>query len=243
MSDLRCTGQQARRRLLLALWVSALFPPAAMACDCVYSGVPCRAFAGTPTVFSGRVTRMTSIGPGTDVVVRFEVREPFRGVRGTTVEVRTGAGGGDCGYAFRAGVDYLVYAVTDAESGGLRTSICQRTRPLSEAIDDLDYLRVKDDPSHRFGIEGFIHAVERDEQNNTGPAAPLAGVTVAVEGPRGRTMAVTRRDGKFSAWGLVPGRYRLTPAFSSKFLPEIRTVTVGANACEEVHVLATPPPR
>lgn len=235
--------QRMDRAILLALLLLVLRAPTLLACDCMSAGAPCRAFASAPAVFSGRVTHLTSVGRGTDTVVHFAVREAFRGVPATTVEVSTGNGGGDCGYPFRVGGEYLVYAVTDAPSGALTTSICQRTRPLSEAADDLEYLRAKDDPSHRFGIEGVINAVERDRRNNTGPAVPLAGVTVVVEGGQGRTTAVTRPDGRFTVWGLVPGPYRLTPAFSSRFLPTTQTVTVGANACEEIHVLATPPPR
>jgi hypothetical protein len=50
-------------------------------------------------------------------------------------------GGGDCGYAFQSGVDYIVYAYKNSE-GHLETGICSRTRPLTQAAaEDLAYLR------------------------------------------------------------------------------------------------------
>lgn len=230
------------RALLLALVLVMPFAPPLHACDCVRAGPPCRAFADTPTVFAGRVTRVARVGGGLETIVQFVATKTFRGTQARTIEVRTGSGGGDCGYPFRVGVEYLVYAATDPTSGGLVTSICQRTKPLSQAADDLEYLQAKDDPSRRFGIEGSINAVERDRHNDTGPAAPLAGVTVAVQGALGRTMTTTRHDGRFSVWGLVPGRYQVTPLLSRRFLPLTQAVTVGDHACEEVHMLATPPP-
>lgn len=231
------------RALPLALVLVGAFAPPLHACDCVRAGAPCRAFAETPTVFTGRVTRITSVSGGIDTVVHFVVATTFRGAPARTVEVRTGSGGGDCGYPFRVGEEYVVYATRDTASGGLVTSICQRTRSLSEAADDLAYLRAKDDPSRRFGLEGVLNAVERNRDNNTGRAAPLAGVTVTVQGDLGRTTAVTRQDGRFSVWGLAAGRYQVTPALSRRFLPLTQAVTVGGHACEEVHMLATPPAR
>ena len=50
----------------------------------------------------------------------------------------TGVGGGDCGFSFRAGQTYLVYATGRREA--LHTSICSRTRPLEEATEDLEAL-------------------------------------------------------------------------------------------------------
>jgi hypothetical protein len=50
------------------------------------------------------------------------------------VFVRTGSGGGDCGYAFALGGLYLVYAHGDRDT--LNTGICMRTRPWTSAYED-----------------------------------------------------------------------------------------------------------
>jgi hypothetical protein len=89
-----------------------------------------------------------------DRLIFLDVERSYRGSVGKTAEVVTGSGGSDCGYDFRMGEHYLVYAYPHPQSGKLYTGICQRTQPISDAGDDLDYLSKKDDPSHGAGIEG-----------------------------------------------------------------------------------------
>jgi hypothetical protein len=151
----------------LALLVWALLPLSGTACRCGYAGAPCKAFANTPTVFAGRVVKISAIrlkaSSGDDYderLVFFDVERRYRGWEAETAQVVTGKGGTDCGYEFRAGVRYIVYAYPHPASGKLYTGICQRTRSLSEAAEDLEYLRRKDDPSQRAGIEGSIEELD-----------------------------------------------------------------------------------
>ena len=75
-------------------------------------------------------------------VVRLRVGEVLSGVDAgqKEIEIATGSGGGDCGYEFQTGVEYVVYAYKNAE-GRLETNSCSRTRPLSEANEDIEYFR------------------------------------------------------------------------------------------------------
>lgn len=52
------------------------------------------------------------------------------------VVVLTGMGGGDCGFPFRRGKSYLVYAYRTGD-GSLDVRICGRTRDLTHAAADL----------------------------------------------------------------------------------------------------------
>src|SRR6516225_9066413 len=108
--------RQFRRSLLLALLAWALLPLSAAGCDCAYAGAPCKAFANTPTVFAGRVTKIASIDLKTasgddykDRLVSFEVERSYRGLTTKTAEVLSGWNS-DCGYRFQEGVRYIVYA-------------------------------------------------------------------------------------------------------------------------------------
>ena len=137
---------------LRTLLYCALLPLRISACDCGDPGPPCKAFANTPVVFAGRVVKIATISlkaPSGDLyqdrLILLEVERSYRGSVGKTTEVVTGSGGTDCGYDFREGEHYLVYAYPHPESGKLYTGICQRTRPISEAGDDLDYLSKKDE--------------------------------------------------------------------------------------------------
>ncbi len=55
------------------------------------------------------------------------------------IEIVTGMGGGDCGYSYRSGVAYVIYARKNSE-GRPETGICSRTRPLTEAVEDVAYI-------------------------------------------------------------------------------------------------------
>src|SRR5690606_4132600 len=131
------------RLMLLALLVVAgtlVWPTRAEACTCVPSGPPCEAAWRTDAIFLARVVSIATrpgatFGPRT---VNMRILTAFRGIEGESVEVTTGAGAGDCGYDFEAGRDYLVYAYRNG--GRLATGICNRTRPIEEAEEDLDYL-------------------------------------------------------------------------------------------------------
>src|SRR5262249_32445851 len=150
----------------------------------------------------------------------------YRGWTAKTAEVVTGQGLGDCGYHFRQGERYLVYAYPHRETGKLYTGICQRTRPLGEATEDLEYLSKKDDPSQQSGVEGVVEELTKDSV-----ARPLAGMSVTVEGESGRWTVLSQKDGRFRLWGLAPGRYRVTPVLPRDFAPIHEVVNLQPHSC------------
>ena len=247
-------------RLRLEIGLAGIFlflclPISASACDCGYSGAPCKAFAATPYVFSGRVTKISSISikissgdQYQDRLVLFEVDHPYRGLESKkVVEVVTGFGRGDCGYAFREGERYLVYALPHAATGKLYTGICSRTRLLADAAADLEYLARKDDPEHGAGIEAWIEELSRGTDNKTEVKGPLRGARVRVEAQTGdpaySAIVTTDANGRFRIWGLPAKTYRVTPVLPAGFVPiTVVTASLKRGACEELHFLATPPP-
>lgn len=229
---------------LLPLFLAwALLPLRSMACDCSYAGAPCKAFADTPTVFAGRVVKISTIrlkAPSgddfEDRLVSFNVERSYRGWEAGTAEVLAGWNT-DCGYRFQEGVRYLVYAYPHSSTGKLATSICTRTRPMSDASEDLEYLTKKDDPAHGAGIEGII---EELDSKNGAAAGGLERIPVVITGPSGRQTIVSQKDGRFRLWGLSPGRYRVARIFPESFWPVEQTVSLKGNACAELGFLATP---
>jgi hypothetical protein len=194
----------------------------AEACSCLSVGAACQAageYWNVAAVFAGRVEsieRLESNGRFQFLrtrSVRFRLTEPFRGVDdadGGEVVVHTGSGGGDCGYPFKEGREYLVYA-SRAGNGVLTAGICSRTRPVEEAVSDLEYARAAvagRAPAGR--ITGTVALVNETLDGRQRSEKPLPGIRVSFSSDGTEASAVTDTDGVFStAQELAPGEYKV----------------------------------
>ena len=199
--------------LLLSLAQSA------NACSCIDPGPPCQSYGDASAVFSGRVKEITALtkddkspkGYGQRLVA-FTVIQSYRGISGTGAETITGRGGGDCGYPFKVGESYLVYAYHNSQNNKLYASICSRTRPLSQASEDLQYLRSLATSTAEGTIYGVVSKIRRlngDVWYETD--GPIAGVRLIVEGDSGRVESLTNDKGEFRVTGLPAGTYVVRP--------------------------------
>jgi 5-hydroxyisourate hydrolase-like protein (transthyretin family) len=211
--------------VLLILTVNA---DPASACSCALSGPPCQNYFQVDAVFIGTVRTITEVEAPPDPMpfrrrlVTFTVERALRGLEGTSAGVTTGMGGGDCGYAFRAGERYLVYAYK-AQDGQLHTGICSRTRPIAEAADDLRFIDGARTAPAGARVSGTIAHWERDLAGDAPRKyGPAADVHVQLRGPGGAREARTDEQGRYEITGIAPGKYELQvfpPAvFSSKYL-------------------------
>jgi len=132
-----------------------------------------------------------------------------------TIEVWTPFG--DCGYDFRSGETYLVYANNDEGSANsLSTDICTRTRRLSEAGDDLAYLFFYKDQPASGRVEGFATTDElyrltfdrlHDPQTTK---SPVPGVVIELQSAHLTRFTETDRNGRFVFDGVPEGDYKLS---------------------------------
>jgi hypothetical protein len=168
-------------------------------------------------------------------VIHFEAVEGFVGVAGGAVDVRTGMGGGDCGYRFISGESYFVYAYHEGEgAGALWVSDCGATKSLAKAHTDLAYARQVSrggDQARLFGrVIGSARGGLQDSLEQTG----IANVKVTAEGPADQHLtAVTDAEGFFSFTGSHEGAYTVRAAVPDRF-PGIapQEVTVPAGDCK-----------
>ncbi len=158
----RTANRSGAIRILLvlacALWV---LPAAAAACSCMPPPAPATAFRSADAVFLATVTEvphprelpywaqhlLLEIDHRFDtryfretrkLTVDLTVDASWKGVTATRAALRTGWGGGDCGYPFVTGRQYVVYAFRHRDRLG--ASICSRTAAVTEADEDLEYL-------------------------------------------------------------------------------------------------------
>ena len=150
-------------------------PTACEICSCAKVDAPRIALDSSDAVFSARVVALDDRPiPSPDVSslqgearheavwaylrqamerlrVTLEVRRVWKGDIGDRIDIYTANECCICGYNFELGKEYLIYAYR-LPSGRLVTSICSRTRPMTEAWEDLAELGAGVQPS-RFPID------------------------------------------------------------------------------------------
>ena len=130
-------------RSLLTAVVAIMVSGAAIAaaCSCIPSPPPKKALEQASAVFAGKVTKIEPAGDA-EKAVTIEIVKTWKGDHGKSVTLYTANDGAACGYAFKKGESYLVYAhlVKRGEEKQLETNICTRTARLADAKEDLKEL-------------------------------------------------------------------------------------------------------
>ncbi len=151
------------KSLLKFLMIAVLFAGSlswatpASACSCVQSPGVTQELERSDAVFSGKVIEIDEkprlLTSSTRSIV-FQVAQVWKGDGHSQVEISTGQGGGDCGFEFNMGQEYLVYAVKSNMYGTneLITIICDRTAVLSQAQGDVAVLGEGQAPSEEVDL-------------------------------------------------------------------------------------------
>lgn len=125
------------------IWVLAMLAvaPAVVACECTPPPPPKKAAAKSDAVLSGKVIALDAMN-GRWAKVTVEVAASYKGDAMKSTVLYTSKDGDACGYPFEAGKSYLIYAELADNEGEkvLRTTLCTRTRPLADAVEDLKEL-------------------------------------------------------------------------------------------------------
>lgn len=149
--------------LIMFCILQAAVPSTAYACYCTPPDSPLVDLQRSNAVFSGTVTSITpaqiqTVGGSTYTTnrVMFQVATTWKGMSRSQIEILASGSSSSCGYEFKVGGSYLVYAYayndhlsvsvgnrTLALPVGARrlsTGICTRTMPLASAGQDLAVL-------------------------------------------------------------------------------------------------------
>ncbi len=216
--------------------LALLFPRLASACQCIGDVPLCQSFWQADAVFSGEVLSFENIDPKQVLsrrVARVRVDRVWRGQVQGTIEVTTGAGGGDCGYSFRRGSTYLVYAYK-TQDGKLTTNICSPTKLLDKAAADLAYFKDAEKPSSGGRVYGLAHFETKGSDLKR-----AKGVPITLTGESQTRTTVTKDDGTFEFTDLPVGEYavRMTGATTPPWKVNIR----DSRACANVNLWAPEP--
>lgn len=222
----------------------------ASACTCITPGPACQTYWTTDAVFDGTVTaiapieRTETIG-GRDYrmpeyAVRFDVRQAWKGVEGAQLEILTGSGG-MCGFDFKVGGRYLVFAHRRGTDGKFGASICSLTRAYDGFDSDITpFLASLAAPPPDGGrVSGSVSA--GSGRFSQGKSEPLD-VQVRLTGT-GRTVVTTSAAGRYEFTNLKPAQYEidvtLPQGYSSPGFP--RTVSISdPRACARQDVWVRP---
>ena len=186
----------------------------AKACDCEYGGsLPCYEYWRSDAVFQGTVVSQQNLDEDNDGfsqrLARLAIEQAFKGITGSQVDIVTGRGGGECGYPFKDGQRYLVYAFRDRkDTSRWHTSICTRTRPFSEAGEDLAYFSALPKVGSGGTIRGRVirrSTPLNDESRFT--LTPLQEIEITIEGEGRHLQAKSDGDGRYQVPGLAAGSY------------------------------------
>ena len=141
------------RSLPLLLVIGVCLPLQSEACSCVVSRHDEKqqisdAFETADLVFIGRIISSDMApwiesGPHQELQkTRFQTLRQWKGPKQKQFEFRIDVQCCVCGYEFPKSGDFLIYAHGPNEDGHFQTSICNRTRQLSEAAKDIEVLDV-----------------------------------------------------------------------------------------------------
>jgi FlgD Ig-like domain len=129
-----------------ALGILAALASHACACSCAPTDFYA-AFAGSNAVLLGEVLEISSPAPEhpDQVSVTVRVEYAWKGASATsTIQVLTASSSAACGFSFRVGARYLIYANDSVDSpapGELWASLCSRTHETWPGDPDLDLLK------------------------------------------------------------------------------------------------------
>jgi hypothetical protein len=133
--------------LIAAFAVLFALPQACFACSCLAPPPPAEAAADAAAVFQGEVIKVEQVRGSTGAEIRrvtMRVSKVWKGNVAAEMPVYTANDSAACGVDFQQGTEYVIYANasngTDfwaSPANSLVTGLCDRTRPVAEAADDL----------------------------------------------------------------------------------------------------------
>jgi len=199
------------------------------ACSCRVSNPPCGGIEKSSIVFLAEVISVSihneertaknkEFIPFIGKKAQVKVLESFNNMTAKELVVETGLGGGDCGFNFKEGEKYLIYA--HEYKGRILTSICSRTQLLTTAQEEVEILReLKTKKTVKSRIFGNVVLINREDDYSVNP---LSKVKILLKNEKGSIFRTeTDLMGNYKLVDLPLGKYTIEATYKTNFIKEI----------------------
>jgi len=246
-------------RALGIAWCFALAGlSAAHGCTCSQAPAGlCAALEKDDVTFLGTVMNIDSTAPAAaapdasaasqsaDPPIRyhFRVDERFAGPDAPELDVYSG---GDCGYRFEKGRQYIVFMQQSA-GGQLMATICSRTRPASDGQALLPQLRAMRDGERVASVFGVLRRAPSPDSAPDDPGDALPNINLRLRsrfdlfetstGPGGVYSFYDVHAGRYLLTAKLPARMRLTDDAVGRHIPGFK---IPNGACYEYNMEVAP---
>ena len=170
---------------------------------------PCRAYGKADAIIDARVLEFTKVKSDTSLHLRrrakVKIKNTYKGTLEGLTYIYTGDGDSDCGFRFKVGKRYLIFANRD--EGFLTTSSCSNNDLIKNSQDYVSYFQKRSTLPPGATIYGRV-----EQRSESGTLSPLAGIRIEIDGPEKLSLE-TDAEGSFAKGALPVGHYsvRATP--------------------------------
>jgi hypothetical protein len=204
---------------------------------------PCVEYWRADAVFIATATKVEMqpallLGMAPPSTIQFAVDEIFKGIEGKQFVLEQSS----CGYQFREGEKYLVYAHRNPNAGGklfVRLG-STRTKPFAEAAEDLQYLRSLQHGEPQAQIMGKVGHQTSEIRKVLGSSynseshffgAPLSNIKVFAIGAEQTYETFSDEKGEYKFFGLPAGEYEIWADYPSYFQSQKIKVRTESKGC------------
>lgn len=258
------------RSLLVVCVLLCFVAPGAEACACAKepAGV-CPGLHDGDVVFTGTVLDIAPVPPDESVQAEqtdassapagqsaapapifryhFQIDERFAGPDIHEIDIFSGGDDGDCAFVFQKGTQYVVFT-NQGNDGRLFSTICNGTRPISDARALLPQLRAMSKGERVASVFGVIRRADPPLLEPTDdPQDPVADAPLRLRSRYDRFSTATDSAGVYSFYDVHAGKYELTARLPARMELSERTVNgplppveIPNGACFEFNIDALP---
>lgn len=217
-------------------------------CPWMVQHPPCAEFWRADAVFIATATEVQiksqRFGVPPPITARLKIEESFKGIKEKEILLELD----HCGFQFKQGEKYLVYAHRRDNKLHVRIG-GTRTKPLAEATDDLDYLRSLQRGEPQAQIVGKIGQqtaeikLSRREVSFDSDwfffGSPMAGIKVFAKGAEQTFETFSDAKGEYKFVGLPSSEYEIWADYPSYFESKKITIKTKTEGCGVGNIYAS----